>query len=112
VLSWNIDRFENIDEKSLSIFNVLEPKVDLVVIGIGDQKPTAEFQRKVILFMRKHNINVEVQRSEQACATFNFLNAEGRMVAGALIPPATLTVSEDDYARYMLDRQNLLSLEQ
>lgn len=112
MLSWNIETFKDIDEKSLCVFNVLEPKIELVVLGIGDQQPTADFQKKVLSFMRKNNINVEVMQTEQACSTFNFLNAEGRMVAGAMIPPATLNVSEDDYARYMLERQNLLSLDQ
>jgi NADH dehydrogenase [ubiquinone] 1 alpha subcomplex assembly factor 3 len=111
VLSWNIEHYEHINEQSLSIFHVHEPKVDLLVLGIGDQKPSLGFQRTILSYMKKYNINVEVLHTEQACATFNFLNAEGRMVAGALIPPATLSVGEDDYARFMIERQNMLSLE-
>ncbi|KAG5680339.1 hypothetical protein PVAND_009850 [Polypedilum vanderplanki] len=59
VLSWNIENFNHINENSLSIFKVIEPKMDLIVIGIGDQKPTAEFQRKILAFMRKYNVNKE-----------------------------------------------------
>lgn len=32
----------------------------------------------------------------KACATFNFLNAENRMVASALIPPLHITYNEND----------------
>lgn len=88
----------------------MEPKIDLLVVGIGDQKVTPEIQKKVFQFMKKYNINVEVLPTETACTTFNFLNIEGRMVAAALIPPQTLSVNEDDYAKYMIDRQNILRL--
>lgn len=46
--------------------------------------------------MAKYHIGVEVLSTEQACATFNFLNAERRCIAGAVIPPLTLQVTEDD----------------
>lgn len=110
-MSWNIESFKDIDEKSLCIFNLLEPKVELVVLGIGDQQPTPDLQRRILSFMRNYKINVEILQTEQACSTFNFLNSENRLVAGAMIPPVTLSVSEDDYAKYLLERQNLLSLE-
>lgn len=32
----------------------------------------------------------------QACTTFNFLNAESRMVAGAFIPPKVMSLRGDD----------------
>lgn len=109
-MSWNIENFEDIDEKTLSLFPVLEPKIDILVLGIGDQKPTAKFQKNILAFMKKYNINVEVCQTEPACTTYNFLASEGRMVAAALIPPQNLSVSEDDYAKYMLDRQHILEL--
>lgn len=38
----------------------------------------------------------EIGPTERACATFNFLNIERRCVAGALIPPTKLRVTDDD----------------
>ncbi|XP_055549808.1 NADH dehydrogenase [ubiquinone] 1 alpha subcomplex assembly factor 3 [Wyeomyia smithii] len=99
VFSWNVSSHEDINEESLSLFSVLEPKVDILVVGIGDQQVTPSFSRKVLDFMRKHRINVEVLSTEQACATFNFLNAEGRVVAAALIPPVSIRTNEDDMMR-------------
>lgn len=99
VLSWNVETHEDITEESLSLFTALEPKIDILVIGIGDQQTTPAFTKKIIEFMKKYRINVEVLNTEQACATFNFLNAESRVVAAALIPPVSLRFNEDDLMR-------------
>ncbi|XP_037930604.1 NADH dehydrogenase [ubiquinone] 1 alpha subcomplex assembly factor 3-like, partial [Teleopsis dalmanni] len=87
ILSWHVNSFEDINENSLSIFYALEPKLDVLVLGIGDQAPSPNFSKKIMEFMRNYKINVEILRTEQACATFNLLNSENRMVASALIPP-------------------------
>ncbi|XP_062563184.1 NADH dehydrogenase [ubiquinone] 1 alpha subcomplex assembly factor 3 [Armigeres subalbatus] len=99
VLSWNVEDHDDISEESLSLFTALEPKIDILIVGIGDQQTTPAFTKKIIEFMKKYRINVEVLSTEQACATFNFLNAEGRVVAAALIPPVTLRINEDDLMR-------------
>lgn len=96
VLSWNVGTADEINEASLSLFAILEPKVDILVLGVGDEKITPAFSKKIIEYMRKHRINVEVLSTEQACTTFNFLNHEGRVVAGALIPPKMINVYDDD----------------
>uniref|UniRef100_A0A1A9UDK1 NADH dehydrogenase [ubiquinone] 1 alpha subcomplex assembly factor 3 n=1 Tax=Glossina austeni TaxID=7395 RepID=A0A1A9UDK1_GLOAU len=96
VLSWNVDNLNDINEESLSLFTTLEPKIDVLILGVGDQTPTSSFSKKILYFMKTHKINVEVLRTEQACATFNFLNAENRMVASALIPPVHITYNEND----------------
>lgn len=111
VMSWNVRNFEDVNEKSLSLFCVLEPKIDVLVIGSGDNVITPKFSAGIISFMRKYNINVELLPTEQACTTFNFLNGEGRIVGGALLPPTLLSVSESDYVRYQLDRRNVLQVE-
>lgn len=109
-MSWNINNFEEIDEKTLSLFPLLEPKIDLLVVGIGDQQVTPKFHKNILSFMKKFNINVEMLNTESACTTYNFLASEGRMVAAALIPPQTLNVTEDDYVRYMIDRQHIYEI--
>jgi NADH dehydrogenase [ubiquinone] 1 alpha subcomplex assembly factor 3 len=95
----------------LSLFTVLEPKVDVLVIGIGDQSVTPELSQKLVKFMKRYDINVEVLPTEQACTTFNFLNSEGRMAAAAMIPPLVLQISEEDYARFSLQKQKILELD-
>lgn len=110
-MSWNVANFDEINEESLSLFCMLEPKVDVLVIGIGDQSVTPAFSRKIMKFMQKFAINVEVLNTEQACATFNFLNAEGRMVAAAMIPPNHIKINEDDLMRRQT-RQDLYAREE
>ncbi|CAD7088162.1 unnamed protein product [Hermetia illucens] len=106
-LSWNVGSMDDINEDSLSLFYTLEPKIDILVLGIGDQKVTPKFSRKIIEFMRKYRINVEVLSTEQACATFNFLNAESRMVAAALIPPLHISYNENDLLQTKLRQKEL-----
>ncbi|XP_075166643.1 NADH dehydrogenase [ubiquinone] 1 alpha subcomplex assembly factor 3 [Haematobia irritans] len=96
LLSWNVNSVEDINEESLSLFTALEPKLDVLILGIGDQTPSPNISKEILSFMRKYKINVEVLRTEQACATFNFLNAENRMVATALIPPLHIAYNEND----------------
>ncbi|XP_043644169.1 NADH dehydrogenase [ubiquinone] 1 alpha subcomplex assembly factor 3 [Drosophila teissieri] len=111
VLSWNVNSFEDINEDSLSLFPTLEPKIDVLIIGIGDQAPPPALSKRIIEFMKKYKINVEVLRTEQACATFNFLNAENRMVACALIPPLHLTYNENDILQAKLRKKELYETE-
>jgi NADH dehydrogenase [ubiquinone] 1 alpha subcomplex assembly factor 3 len=110
-MSWNINSFEDINEKTLSLFCVLDPKIDVLVIGTGDMPITPAFSKKIMGFMKKYGINVEVLPTEQACTTFNFLNGENRMVAAAMLPPVFLSVNEADYVRHSLDRKRLLEID-
>lgn len=110
-MAWNITNYEEINERTLSLFVCLEPKIDVLVIGSGDQPMTPKFNKTIINFMKKYGINVEVLPTEQACTTFNFLTGEKRMVAAALIPPNLMSVSEGEYIRHQLDRKRVLELE-
>lgn len=60
VLSWNVGQSEDINEDTLSLFCMLEPKIDVLVIGIGDQQVTPAFSKKIMTFMQKYQINVEI----------------------------------------------------
>lgn len=107
VFSWNISDYEEINENSLRLFCVLEPKIDILIIGTGDQRNTPKLSMNLLQFMKKHGINCEVLPTEQACTTFNFLSSEGRMVAGALIPPFFLSVSDDELSSHQMHRRGL-----
>lgn len=110
-MSWNIGTFKEVNEKTLSLFTVLEPKIDVLVIGTGDEQITPDISKGIIQFMRKHRINVEVLPTDQACTTFNFLNEEGRMTAAAIIPPLVMQISETDYVQHRLHRDKILEID-
>lgn len=107
VLSWNIKELSDIDENSLQLFTVLEPKLDLVILGVGDKQEDLTFQKRIYPWMKARKLNVEILTTESACSTFNFLNSEGRFIAAALLPPKTIVSTEDDVYRSKLRYQNL-----
>lgn len=90
VLHWNVNTASDISPESLSLFALLEPKLDILVFGTGDVR--APVSSEVVNFLRSKKISTEILPTVQACNIFNFLNVEGRCVAGAFIPP---TVSCD-----------------
>ncbi|KAF8792831.1 NADH dehydrogenase 1 alpha like protein [Argiope bruennichi] len=94
VLQWNVPSVEYITIESLSLFAVLEPKLDIFILGTGDhlKLPSPE----VMNFLKSKKIAVEVLPTEKACATFNFLNVEGRCIGGAFMPPENVNVYEED----------------
>ncbi|XP_047513818.1 NADH dehydrogenase [ubiquinone] 1 alpha subcomplex assembly factor 3 isoform X1 [Pieris napi] len=105
VLSWQIHSSNNITADSLTLFRLLEPKVDLVIIGL--ETKDRKVLNSVFRASREAKLNVEILPTEHACATFNFLNAESRSIAGALIPPLHIEVNEDDMLNSKLHYGNL-----
>jgi len=88
VLRWNVTSAKNITMQSLSLFTLLQPKMDIIIIGHGE-KPTVRdaIDVKVILGMKKKGYVIEVLPTDKAISTYNYLLEEGRVVAAALIPP-------------------------
>jgi NADH dehydrogenase [ubiquinone] 1 alpha subcomplex assembly factor 3 len=37
IFSWNIEDIKDVNDKSLSIFKLIQPRVDVLIIGIGDK---------------------------------------------------------------------------
>ncbi|KAM6160705.1 NADH dehydrogenase [ubiquinone] 1 alpha subcomplex assembly factor 3 [Erethizon dorsatum] len=85
VLQWNVGSHRDITEESFSLFWMLEPRIEIVVVGTGNR--TERLHSLVLQAMRQRGIAVEVQDTPNACATFNFLCHEGRVTGAALIPP-------------------------
>lgn len=96
VFAWHISDLDDINEDSLCIFQMVQPKMDTVIIGTGDQPTTPKIAKAILEITRKYRINVEILTTEMACSTFNFLNQQGRMVGAALVPPRNIKICEDD----------------
>ncbi|KAH0513427.1 NADH dehydrogenase [ubiquinone] 1 alpha subcomplex assembly factor 3 [Microtus ochrogaster] len=75
---------QDITEERFSLFWMLEPRIEIVVVGTGNE--TERLHPQVLQAMRQRGIAVEVQDTPNACATFNFLCHEGRVTGAALIP--------------------------
>ncbi|RNA23801.1 NADH dehydrogenase [ubiquinone] 1 alpha subcomplex assembly factor 3 [Brachionus plicatilis] len=89
IYSWNIADIDEINEKSLLLFKMLDPKIDVLVIGTGDKYSKINPSVPKWLIQNKLN-NFEILPTEKAINVFNFLLAENRFVAGAFLPSAVI----------------------
>ncbi|NWW30788.1 NDUF3 factor, partial [Panurus biarmicus] len=84
-VSPQVGSHRDISHESLSLFRLLEPQIEILVLGTGDK--VERLHPATLKQMRECGIAVEVQDTANACATFNFLMNERRVVAAGLIPP-------------------------
>jgi len=96
VLSWRVRSHEDITEESLSLFKILDPKVDVLVVGYGEHLPKPPISPHLILRMKSLGVSMEVMDTQNAIPVYNFLVEEGRMVAAALIPPGRVSLIDSD----------------
>ncbi|KAM9859591.1 NADH dehydrogenase [ubiquinone] 1 alpha subcomplex assembly factor 3 [Aulostomus maculatus] len=92
ILQWNVGCSKDITEESVSLFHMLEPRIEILVLGTGAH--LEKINPSVLALLKKNGIAVEVQDTPNACATFNFLMSERRVVAAGLIPPSYSTALE------------------
>ncbi|KAJ8258345.1 hypothetical protein COCON_G00173570 [Conger conger] len=92
ILQWNVGNYKDITVESLALFYMVEPRIEVLILGTGSR--VERLDRDILKFMRKKGIAVEVQDTPNACATFNFLSSERRIVAAGLIPPPPSTDQE------------------
>ncbi|XP_077132586.1 NADH dehydrogenase [ubiquinone] 1 alpha subcomplex assembly factor 3 isoform X1 [Ranitomeya variabilis] len=84
ILQWNVASYKDVSLESLSLFHLLVPKIEILVLGTGDR--VQRLDPAISRFMRQKGVALEVQDTANACATFNFLTSERRVTAAALIP--------------------------
>ncbi|XP_037346833.2 NADH dehydrogenase [ubiquinone] 1 alpha subcomplex assembly factor 3 [Pungitius pungitius] len=92
ILQWNVGSHEDITEESVSLFHMLEPRIEILVLGTGAR--VERIKPSVLALLKRKGIALEVQDTPNACATFNFLTSERRVAAAGLIPPPISTALE------------------
>lgn len=85
-LSWKVLSPADITVESLQLFTVVNPKIEILVIGTGEKM--AMLTQEVHQYLKKHNIALEVLSTPHACSTYNFLIEEDRVTGAVLIPPS------------------------
>ncbi|XP_065068652.1 NADH dehydrogenase [ubiquinone] 1 alpha subcomplex assembly factor 3-like [Rhopilema esculentum] len=88
ILSWKVLSHHQITPESLSLFTIIQPRIEILVLGVGDK--VVQLPNEIWKFAKENDIALEVLDTPNACATFNFLTEEGRRTAAALIPPQNL----------------------
>ena len=87
ILSWHVRSVSDITPNSLLLFSLIHPKIDILVLGVGQSENVSKLSREALDFLRTHKIRVEILPTEHAVETYNYLNNERRLVACAMIPP-------------------------
>ncbi|XP_035858518.1 NADH dehydrogenase [ubiquinone] 1 alpha subcomplex assembly factor 3 isoform X2 [Sander lucioperca] len=87
-----VGSYKDITEESVSLFHMLEPRIEILVLGTGTR--VERINPSVLALLKRKGIAVEVQDTPNACATFNFLTNERRVAAAGLIPPPISTELE------------------
>jgi len=91
VLQWDIASVDDIDEKSLSLFTLVEPRLEVLVIGVGEDglhnQMSSDLNRRVRAMLTQKKINCEIMPTKHAVTTYNFMCVDHRVCAGAFIPP-------------------------
>lgn len=67
-MSWNVASVDDVNEETLSLFFVLDPKIEVLVLGIGDDGVSPAISARINAITRKYKINVEVLGTESVCA--------------------------------------------
>lgn len=63
VLSWRVFTPDDITSESVQFFTMLEPKLDVLVVGPGDRQHVDIVRRRIAPFLSKHKIGLEIMHS-------------------------------------------------
>lgn len=60
VLSWRVRSPDEITPESVEFFTMLEPKLDVLVVGAGDRKYVDPVRLRIAPYLAQHNIGLEI----------------------------------------------------
>ncbi|XP_047334895.1 NADH dehydrogenase [ubiquinone] 1 alpha subcomplex assembly factor 3-like [Impatiens glandulifera] len=84
ITSWSPKTILDINQDSLSIFQIMRPIPEILILGCG--RYTQPIHPELRRFIRSTGMKLEAVDSRNAASTYNILNEEGRIVAAALLP--------------------------
>jgi len=84
-LLWDVKGWADVTPDSLRLFAVLQPKIELLLIGCGSR--VERLSPQLSQFLDAHGIIYELQTTSSALGLFNVLLEENRRVAAALVLP-------------------------
>ncbi|XP_078155944.1 NADH dehydrogenase ubiquinone 1 alpha subcomplex assembly factor-like protein (DUF498/DUF598) [Carex rostrata] len=84
IMAWAPKKFSDITPQSLSIFQIVRPVPEILILGCG--RNIIPVDPELRRFIRSTGMKLEAVDSRNASSTYNILNEEGRHVAAALLP--------------------------
>ncbi|KAI8474975.1 MAG: NADH dehydrogenase 1 alpha subcomplex assembly factor 3 [Monoraphidium minutum] len=83
-LMWDVRGLDDVSMEALAVLDLMAPPPEVLVFGCGARmRPLPE---PLAAQLAARGIAVEALDTRNALAYFNFLNDEGRVVVGALLP--------------------------
>lgn len=104
IYSWAVRKAKDITPESLLIFDLIVPKLKIVVIGYGQSGEP--YDPTLHAYFRNKGIGCEMLPTKHAISTYNFLACDSVHVGGAFIPmtdPVNMT-TQDEMALHAKDR--------
>lgn len=84
LLSWGPKKLSEITADSLSIFRIVRPIPEILILGCG--RHIEQVDPELRRYIQSTGMKLEAVDSRNAASTYNILNEEGRIVAAALLP--------------------------
>lgn len=84
VFAWRVRKSAEINLDSLLLFDLIVPKVKIVVIGYGSQGDP--YDASIPIRLKKKGISCEMLATPNAVTTYNYLAHDSVHVAGAFVP--------------------------
>lgn len=72
-LSWRVPKAEDITPESLKLFFMLQPKLDVLVLGVGSRKNLDKVRKQVVKAVEAHRIGLEIAPTVSFYTNFNQL---------------------------------------
>lgn len=70
-LSWRVLTPDHITPESLELFFMLQPKIDILVLGVGERKDLDAIRKRIAPVLKEHNIGLEIMPT--VCFVFPFI---------------------------------------
>lgn len=96
VFAWNVQRGKDITADSLILFDLIVPKVKIVIIGYGQKGEP--YDASLPMKLKKKGISCEILPTPNAVTTYNYLVNDSVHAAGAFVPTKQdVGMTERDY---------------
>lgn len=83
-LMWDVGSLADVGMDSLAVLDLMAPPPEVLVVGCGAR--VRRLPEALLAQLAERSIAIEALDTRNALACFNFLNDEGRIVVGALLP--------------------------
>ncbi|UXI22651.1 pre-rRNA-processing protein TSR1 [Sarcoptes scabiei] len=88
IFQWKVKTIDDITPESLILFQMIEPRIELLILGIGHTKYWSAKSLNNLQKTLKQltNLKIEIMPTRDAVTTYNFMLSDYRLIGGAFLP--------------------------